>query len=355
MTGIVFNKQNKHLALGWESYALRSSLCLFEQTICLGPSGYRIIYEAATSTANLNSKLHKLLITVQTEEERQQLEEVKSTLKHLRKRKHPQKQEIVFLKQTEKYINDCYALFIEAELKELAKFGLPQLAPFYFREEKSLDLWFVNDKEGETEKGGLLSLVLSFEVDFEFDKDPKSDVFVFYEHLAHEVIENHQLTPLAILPNLNNLDADKLQNVREQLTPLRKELETLLPLAKANEGEMQYYSGRWNLEGVKDLAPRLQEAINASPQLEWLNKIHTELRSELHVGNMDTLELWKLLRDHGFIPDDTWEVLEQKRKSGIHCPTTAIMTITSNWGSEELTNLSEEEALSHKRKTLDIN
>lgn len=353
MTGIVFNKQNKPLDWGWESYALRTGLCLFNETICLGPSIYSIIYEDVAKGLSMDHKLQLLLDRAHNEVEKRQFEEVKRTIKALRKRKHPQKQEIVFLKQTEKYVNDIYAFQLQDELDSLARHGLPQLAPFHFSEEKSLDLWWVNGDEGEKEEDGLLSHVISFEV--EDNEAPEPDVFIFYEHLAHEVREKHQLTPLAQLSNLNLLETDKLQNVREQLKSLRQELTTLLPLTKADEGEKQYYSGIWDIEGVKAYAPRLQETLDASNELEWASRIHTDLQSELYVGNMDTLELWKLLRDKGFIPDDTWEVLEQKRKDGIHCPTTAIMTITASWDSETLLNLSEEETLTHKRKTLDIN
>lgn len=352
MIGIVFNQQKQPLDFGWESYALRTGLSLFEETYCLGPSVYSILYEHISNNTNTDRKLRVLLQVTKEEAEIKRLQEIATNFKFLRKRKHRQKPEIVFLKKIEKCVNDIYAIYLQEELAILGKYGLPQLAPFYFEEEKKLGLWYIDGAAGEKDKEGRLSRVLTFEVEERDVAEP--DVFVFYDRLASEVQKLHAPTLLGTLPNLNMLEVDKLKNVRSYLKPFREELETLISLVEPDEHGTQYFSGIWNTEGVKAFAPRLQAALDAAHELDWANRMHSDFRSELHVGNMNTLELWQLLRDNGFVPDDTWKILEQRRKSGMHCRTTAIMTITSNWSSEALANLSEEETLTHKRKTIDL-
>jgi hypothetical protein len=274
-------------------------------------------------------------------------------LKFMRKRKHPKKHEIVMFKQLEKAINDFFAFHIEDMLTAFKTYGLPQLAPFHTGDDACLTLWYVHPELGEKDKEGRLSQVFSLEMNEDHDKVP--DVFVFYDTLGEEVLKDHSLTPLAILPHLNILEADKLQLVRNQLDSECEELTTLLPLMEPDEHGRQYYTGTWNLDGVKAFAPRLQNSLDAVHELAWSGKMYTDIRATLHVGNMDTIELWQLLRANGFIPDDTWKILEQKRERGIHCPTIPIMTITPNWEEATLTSLTSEETLVHKRKTINLN
>lgn len=353
MIGIVFNKHKDPLDFSWESYALRASLCLFDEAVCVGPSIYTIVYEEYARNLPLESKVRTLAMNEKDDESRLKFEQCVRDLKFMRKRKHPKKHEIVLMKKLEKSINDLFELHIKDMLTAFKKHGLPQLAPFNAGDDACLHLWYVHSDLGEQNKEGRLSQVLCFEVNEDHDMIP--DVFVFYDTLAHQVLKDHTLTPLAKLPNLNALEADKLQLVRNQLDSEREELTSLLPMMEADKHGKQYYTGTWNLEGVKAFAPRLQQSIDKVHEIDWSSKLYTNVRSELHVGNMDTLELWQLLRNHDFIPDDTWKILQQKHESGIHCPTTPIMTITSNVGTDGLTNLTSEETLVHKRKTLDLN
>lgn len=355
MTGIVYNTLGDCLELSWESCALRAALCLFPRTCSVGSSVFIINYEDISTKQNLGSRLKALISNASNEEDKEHFREVANALRLVRKRKQMQKADIVFLKRTEKYIDSIFTHNVEERLRLFEKYGLPQLAPFYHSKNKCLNLWFVNHKAGEENERAALSRLLTFKVEKEEDNDYLfPDVFVFYDFLAKEVLSSKSLTPLATLPNLNILKANQLTNVRNRLQPQREELKLLLPLDEVDEHGNQYFSGTWNLEGVKTFAPRLQQALNTTPDLEWSKSLYPDVHLDLHVGNINTLELWQLLREKELLPDDTWNVLEERRKSGIHCQTTAIMTITSNLDGTELYNLTKEETLKHKRKTINL-
>lgn len=352
MTGLVINKGSESFNQSWESFALRTSLCLLERTCCIGPSTYAIMYQDWMSKMPLHARLQLLTDNEKDPTFKKRLEDTAVTIKLLRKRKHRTKREIVDLKFFEKHINKLYDDYLDHMVKHLKKFGLIQLEPFYTGEEKILNLWDVNKDHGEKDKEGRLSRILAFELEDSEDETP--DIFVFYEKMAHELLESHTLTPLATLPNLNGLDIQKLRLVRKRFGSLREELKPLLPPLLNADGKQEYYAGEWNVEGVKAIAPKLQKAIDDSPELQLAKKLYKDFDCQLHVGNMDTPQLWQLLYDNELMPKDTYEVLQKKLKSGKHCPTTAIMTVTSSSPTVQQEILSEEETLPQKRKTISL-
>lgn len=352
MTGLVFNSHAPAFSVNWESFALRSGLCLLNNTCCVGYSAHTIMYKYASENLSLSRQMKLLLRHMQQPEDVAVMERAIQINRAIRSKKHLGKQDIIELKRTEKIIGDIWKTYREEVLKGLENTGLPQLAPFYFAEDKSLYLWAVDKEQGETEDNGKMSNLLAFETDQPVSISP--DVVIFYETLGHEVQEKFPCTHLATMPNLLIMDHPKLDNLRQRLEPQRKELESLLPLIPKDEEGHQYFTGTWNLEGIKEFSPRLQKVLDAAPEVQWAAEMQKDVRVDLYVGNMGATDLYGLLHDRGIIPDDTWQVLQQRVESGKLCPTIAFIAARSEWAAAEMANLSEEETMSHRRKTIDL-
>lgn len=352
MNGVVLNKQIDAFDWGWESLALRASIALMDTTHSVGDSPHLIMYMNNPESISTKNKL-KLLIDHETDPEfKKSLMQAQTILQMLHRRKHPSKQDIVFLKQHDAMVNKLFDEYRKTMMDWLKGFGLPQLKTLYTDEERLLHLWALSGGLGEKNGSAPLSYLLSQKV--EDEDDPAADVYIFFEAPGKELFEKKNLVHLATLPNLNFLEPEKLRNVHDRLRPMQQELDALLPLLPAQESGPAYHTGYWNLDGVKAFAPRLQQALHDTPELQWAKNINSNMSVELHVGNMETTELWQFLRDKGLVPDDTWQVLSKNLQDGDCCPTSAIMTLTSDWATNGFNSLTEEETHTHKRKTIDL-
>lgn len=328
-----------------------------QSACCLGPSVHSILFEGVADRMSVVKRIKWLIDSEKDPKVKEQLEQMSASLKILSKRKHPGRNEIVLRKKTEKVINDLFAAHTKELLKIMNRNGLPQLETFYRSDsgERSLFLWVIDPDGGEQDEQYKLSNVLNFEVeDTGDDDDIISEVFIFYGELAQEMLECHSPVPLATVPSLNVLESEKIRVLRERFAPYREEMEGHLVPAQPGRDGQQYCTGTWDLEGMKAFAPRLQEALDEMPELRWAEKVHTDFRANLHVGNMETPELLKLLYDRNLIPADTWEVLKAKHESGRYCPDMAYMAVTPDAQANAPVNISHEEALTHKRKTIEL-
>jgi hypothetical protein len=210
----------------------------------------------------------------------------------------------------------------------------------------------VEHDSGEKKWEGSLSRLLTFAPEDKEEADP--GVVIFYERLGHEVSEKFACTPLATLPNMISLTTERLKDLRQRLAPLRTELDALLPALPTDEHGNTYHTGYWNLEGIKEFAPRLQKTLDTAPELEVVVNLSQAFKAQVQVGNMAITDLWQLLHTNGVVPGDSWKLLQQKQQSGIHAPTVPFITITSDWNPTALNHLSEEQSQTHKRKTLNI-
>lgn len=351
MNALVYNSIQNGFNLGWESNALRTGLLLFEGTVCIGPSFQFIRFEELAKKMLPKQKVEFMINNCRDEGSRKQYEEWMRILKSTRKIKHWDKRGIVIKKQMENALDDLFQLHVDDTMEYLKQYGLTQLAPLC-NEEDGLYTWPVEDGQGERIRNHQLSSLL----DVEFTDHPEAtpDVFVLYERLGKKVQEERQLTPMAVLPNLNELNANQLKSVCMNLEPVRQRLGTLLPLMPPDEEGYFYCTGQWNTEALKALSTELQAALDADPELERIGNLNREFRTFLHVGTMDTVELWELFHAEGILPDDTWRALQRIRTTGEYCPYIPIMTITTDWGQNQAPHYTEEETLNHRRKTIDL-
>ncbi|MBI1286035.1 MAG: hypothetical protein GC178_00490 [Flavobacteriales bacterium] len=352
MNGYTFNSNPPAFSPAWEAFALRAGLCLLDNVCCVGYSTNIIMFEHASEQLTPANKMRLLLKQLQQPEDIKTLQGAMAIMQSIRKKKHRNKHDILTLKRGEKITQDIFEHYREHIVTDLRTSALPQLWPFYLKDNKCLYLWNVDTERGEPTGRGKFSGLLSFEQDEE-EEDPPS-IVLFYEQLGLDVLDRFECTPLVTLPNMNLYEYEKLNNLRQRLEPLRKELETTLPLMEQQDGEKRYTTGQWNIESIKELAPRLQKTMDELPEIQWAADLQQSIRAELLVGNMEITELWQLLFDHGIIPKDTWAVLQKKKQSGILCPTIPFITVRSDWSTAATDNLTEEDSLSHKRKTLDL-
>lgn len=352
MNALVYNNIQNGFDLGWESNALRTGLLLFENTLCIGPSFQFIRFEELAKKMLPQHRLEFMINNCRDEESRKQYQEWLRIQKSTHKIKHWDKRGIVIKKQVEKALDDLFQFHVDDTMKELQKYTLPQLAPLC-NEKDGLYTWHVEDGQGERIKNHQLSSLLDVELTNLPEATP--DVFVLYERLGKKVLEEHPLTPVAVLPNLNALNTNQLKSARMNLEPLRQKLATHLPLMPPDEEGYFYCTGQWNTETLKVFSTELQAALNADPELERIGNLNKEFRTFLHVGTMDTVELWELFHAEGILPDDTWRALQRIRTTGEYCPYIPIMTITTGWGQNQVPHYTEEESLKHRRKTIDLN
>lgn len=352
MNAYTFNSNAPAFSPGWESFALRVGLCLSDNVCCVGHSTNIILYDYSSENLTPANKARLLLSKLQQPEDLELVRKAQAIMQSIRRKKHRSKEDILILKRGEKITVDLFDHYRKELLTELQKTGLPQLYPFHIEENKCLYLWVVNNEQGEPPERGQLSGVLSFGL-LEDEEDQPS-VVIFYERLGLDVSKRYDCTPLVSLPNLNILEYEKLNNLRQRLEPYRNELAATLPLMGTEDGEAEYATGIWDLERVKELAPRLQKELDSTPEIQWAAQLNEEVRADLLVGNMETTELWQLLHDHGIVPNDTWDVLQKLKQSGSYCPTIPFITIRSDWATRSTINLSEDDSLAHKRKTIDL-
>lgn len=352
MNAYTFNSNAPAFSPSWESFALRAGLCLLDNVCCVGHSASIILFEHSSEHLTPANKIKLLLRQLQQPEDIQVVESAQAIMQSIRRKKHRNKQDILTLKRGEKITTDIFEHYRQDILADLKKTGLPQLYPFFLEENKCLYVWAVNDQQGEPPGRGMLSQMLLFN-QLE-DEEDQPTVIIFYESLGLDVSKRYDCTPLVTLPNINLFEYEKLNNLRQRLEAHRNELAATLPLMRTEDGKAEYATGTWDLESVKELAPRLQQAVDSTPEMQWASELQEGVRAELLVGNMETSELWQLLYDHGIVPNDTWDVLQKVKQSGNYCPTIPFITIRSEWATASTINLSEDDSLAHKRRTIDL-
>lgn len=336
----------------WESMAIRAGLMLCERTFDVGGTPYCIFYRKMMAGTSVQKRFELLLSNTETEEDKQALLEMREVLKTLGSRKRRTKPEIIFLKQTEKLLNRFFDELVDKKINALKKFGLPDLTPIAEDNGKALTIWLCAKEQGERVAEHRLSDLLSFKL--AENSAPGSDLFVIFGPPTIGLEEQLQLTQLAVIPNINLLNTQDLIGLRKRLKPVRDRLDTFLPRPEYDPGQTDYCVGTWDMEGLMAFVPTLQHELDQQPELQWAKKVNPSSDTRLMIGMMDAAQLWRMLRQLDLLPNDTWEVLDAAIRSGIRCPQVPIMAVVAPPSELLLANLTEEESLGHRRKTIAI-
>lgn len=352
MNLLVYNRHNATTDLSLEAFGIRLGLLLADYTFAIGETGFYILYKERMMKMKDASRLKTLAKAATTEEQSNALTQAIADLKFLRNKKNKGQRDIVFMKQTEHFLHECFELHVDDSLSRMNKFSLHQLAALNTNEQSGLRLWYADKDAGEKDPKYELSELLSCKL--KEDSIKATDVLTLVGSVSDALLNGLEMTTLCELPNINSLNSNQVLSVREQLAPLRKELNELIPLTQPAENETAYCTGTWNLEGLKEFSVRLQRELDEVPELQWSANLQKGIRPVVKVGIMETPALWQLLHDHELLPDDTWEVLSKWIASGSYFPTTPIMTFVLPDSKTLARYLTEEETLVHKRKTIDL-
>lgn len=355
MNTLVYNRDNRIMNQRWDGMALRAGLLLTERVYSAGITPTLISY---TEMWKASRDFDQHLKTVihwndwSSEEEKEKFYQALSVYQNIKKKKHRQKYELVFLKQFERTTVQIYDDRSALASEQFTKDGLTPLLDF---NKMSPPLLFLHSFYKDSGEQGLpirLSKWLSYQ--YEPDSFPSPDLFVLMAEMAIEARNTLNLIDLIELPNLNILKTDQLLSVREQLVDVRTQLDKLLIWDEPNEQGVRYLNGTWNRAALEKQAARLKQQFEAVPEIKWALSLSGTERMQLSLGQMDTTVLWNMLNKHGQLPPDTWEVLQQTMNEGNHCPHVPIMTLTQVSHEKPTNDLSMEEFEQFKRKTIDI-
>lgn len=352
MNAIVYNTDGTVMHWAWESMAIRAGLMLCERTFDVGGTPYCIFYRKMMAGTPVQKRFELLLSNTDLEEDKQALLEMREVIKTLSSRKRRTKPEIIFLKQTEKLLNRFFEELVDKKIDTMKKFGLPALTPIAEDNEKALTVWLCAKEQGEHIAERRLSDLLSFKL--AENSAPGSDLFIIYGPPTLGLEEKVQLTQLATVPNINLLNTQDLIGLRKRLRPVRDRLNTFLPRPEFDPQQTDYCVGPWDMEGLMAFAPTLQHELDQQPELQWAKKLDPTSDARLMIGMMDAAQLWQMMKAHDLLPDDTWKVLDDAIRSGVRCQQVPIMAIVAPPSELLLANLTEEESLGHRRKTIAI-
>ena len=352
MNLLAYNPNDPNSDLSWESFTIRTGLLLSELSFAIGGSPFYIMYQQSMMQMNVQNKVKLMIQSADLADHRLALMQMEADLKTLRNRKNKNQRDLVFLKQTEKAVEQWFEGYVEERTSQLRRFGLPQLSALEADRQNGLRLWYYNKDHGETHEPAPISEVLGYE--YKEGGVMATDVMAFGKSFTEILMGKVEMSHLCTLPNLNSLQPNQLLSARARLAPWRQELDRLIPLMKPAEGEKRFYTGTWQLDELKTFSVRLQEAINNTPELEWSAKVQPDAMTHILVGSMETTALWQLMRDNDHIPDDTWPLLERRMRDGDHCKQIPLLSLSLAEEGQENHHFTEEESLQHRRKTIDL-
>lgn len=352
MNLIVYNRAVAKADLSLSAFALRTGLLLAEHTFAVGELPNFILYEQQMLNMKESFRIKAMLQGISLKPDADAIKKAVAELKTLRNTKNKSQRELVFMKQTEKFIAQAFEFYLQNQVTTLSKFGLCQLSELQENERGRLHFCHVNKDKGETVPNFELSHLLACR--FSEDSYKTSDVLALTGPITSAIHEQVEMTHLCDLPNLNSLQINQLLSVREQLAIIRKELSSLIPMMQPSENQKRYCTGTWNMDGVKELAVRLQQELTNMPELQWITNLQKEISCIVNVGCIDTPTLWQLLRDNEMLPDDTWKALNMRIKSKDYPAQTPITTVTPPANVSLSRYFNEEESLLHKRKTINL-
>ncbi len=347
MKTIVFNTHGSVIDKGGESVALRIGYLLGDYAVSAGTSGFDICFNTWFNPPKVEQKVAWIekFYEQRGEESSLKVEEVKRTMKALRKIKHLDKQGIVIQKKFEKAVDTLFQIAKGEALEEKMKTGLPQLEPIY--DGKVLGGYSTNlgAPEQPEKHDYAASQLLSLDL-----PDPEEGLSLFF--LTHEFLlvqdnnkrkwysardsaassaQNMYFEKFFSFPALNILNAVELKTVRQQLEPLaihfRKAVDRWMELC------YQPASPKETLEHFRQQvqihAAPINMLIKQNEVLEHYKRlVNQQAVINVYMGEVPVKLIWDFYREGKAIADETWDKLmqlyETKNLSGQRWPVMVI-------------------------------
>jgi hypothetical protein len=354
MDTIVYNLIPAGLNISVESLSIRLGLVLSQHVFSTGSSHCFIYYEEMMldKTNCLELKLRILEREPDFLEPGQKPGDVLRAMRLLWKSRR-KTECLKQYKKMERSVDNLFKIHITESVQPMLKFGMVQLATL--QDGGDLIVNYADAPNGEEYKDGFrISSVMQLK---DIDEELTGPIaFVLYDKLTTlPSQDNAGLTHMFRIPNLNCLSNEQLLAVRESMRSAMARFQELLQPTLQEGPASHYLGGHWQKEKMAEVGMAIQRAIDANDELNWVLTLQSNIAIDVLVGEMDTHRFWQHMRDHGLIPDDSWEVLQALPKDGSYPTTIPIIVLRYNLGADfNERTFSEESSLQHKRKTLSL-
>jgi len=354
MDTIIYNIIPAKVELSCEALAIRAGLLMGNRAFSTGSSYCFIYYEEMLLDKNncLELKLRILERDPEFLQPGQKPGDMLRTMRTLWKSRR-NTECLMHYKRMERAVDTLFKIHATESVQPLMKFGMVQLATL--QDGGDLIVNYADAPKGEDYKDGFrISNMMQLKDIDEQMTGPCA--FILFDKLATLPEQDEaRLTHMFRIPNLNALHNEQLIAVRERLRPVMTRLQQLLqPISYTSDGT-PHFGGNWQKDRMAEVGKAIQQAIDVNEDLNWVLSLQPDVAIDVLVGEMDTHRFWQHMRDNALIPDDSWEVLQALPKDGAFPHTIPVISLHSNHGTGPIErNLSEENRIQHRRKTLSL-
>ncbi|MCF8257674.1 MAG: hypothetical protein K9J06_08980 [Flavobacteriales bacterium] len=351
---IVYNLITARLELSTEAAAIRAGLLMGNHTFSTGSSYSFIFFEEMLLDRNNTIVLKLGILEGEPDffEPGQKPGDMLRMMRMLWKNRR-KKDCLKHYKHMEHLIDTLFKERVTEIVKPMKKFGMVQLASL--QDGGDLIVNYADAPKGEGYKDGFrISNMMQLK---DIDRQMAGPIaFILFDRSATLPEQDEAgLTHVFRIPNLNALSNDHFLAVRECLRPVMARLQELLQLTPHTGDRPPHLGGNWQHDRMGEVGKAIQEAIDANEDLNWVLSFRPDIAIDVLVGEMETHRFWQHIRDNGLIPDDSWEVLQALPKDGPYPQTIPVIVMRSNQGTgHRERNLSEENRMQHRRKTISL-